>query len=315
MRRLALAFLLLFGCSSESSSPAPTDAGKDTSAADARAACVPFAAALCTRFAACSDFVIGASFGDEAGCRASIEQRCKGVIGLPGVVYGAAELATCTKNVPTSTCESLFGGAVFDLCSLPAGTLDDGKRCFDAAQCKSGVCRQPAGEECGVCARAPAAGEPCADGSCSAALTCVSGKCLERAQPGKPCVESRQCPLAYSCVDGSCVASLTEGAACDPTGKTGNSCSLKDGLFCLGVPPAGSCTKIGLADAGKACGQASPTTFTLCKASGNCKGSPTGVCEVAPGPGEPCAATGNLCAVAARCIGGVCRIPDPTVCN
>ena len=123
-----------------------------------------------------------------------------GVCG-PGIgVFVCAEGTTCRLSIETfcGTCEPSV--AVGEACG-------EGARCGDDGECRDGLC-----------ARRPAANEPCADDSprCATGSRCVDGRCTIRpwAGPGEACGQAARCRYKSDCVDGICVEGALLGAAC-----------------------------------------------------------------------------------------------------
>lgn len=309
MTRLLLAVALLSGCSSGSSTTAPSDAGTDGKPTT-QASCAAFAEAFCPRFAECSSFFVRFSFGDVETCKKRVELQCKTTMGAPGTGPIEATFAECTEKVKSATCPSLFVGGA---CTFPPGTLENGAPCGLGAQCKSEFCAIEA-EGCGKCAAAPAEGTACVGGQCGARRQCTAaGVCVTPKPLGSPCAGAGECALPLSCFDGVCSNPAPLDAACSNESKSAPDCDFLAGHFCV----ANTCVVAGMADPGEPCGY-SPGSFTMCSGSGSCAtgSSPTGTCRAAALDGEPCDEKAGLrCLTPATCVRGVCRLPDAASCR
>jgi hypothetical protein len=137
------------------------------------------------------------------------------------------------------------------------------------------------------------------------------------AKAGSPCSAAQPCLRTLSCNKGTCATPLGAGANCEPTlDQSQNPCDGAKGLFCHGQTKV--CTSVGTAAAGAACGFIDKN-IVLCTAGAQCKTAPgalSGTCQATAADGATCDDTnGPKCVAPAHCVGGVCKITDPSSCK
>lgn len=316
--RMKRVFLFLFlaapfalGCSSSASDTASTPIGQ---------ACGDAQSAFCQKFESCAPFFVTLVYGDTATCQTRAVPGCTSFTSAPGSNVTGDQIEACANAVKNATCDQVLNGGVSALpaCDLK-GTLDNGKPCAQGLQCSSGFC--PIGDNgCGTCAPRTKDGDACISGNCSDGQTCVtsagaggggSSVCRATVADGQSCGESgAPCKSGSSCVSGLCTKNLASGAACTP--GSGAQCDIDQGLVCQ----SGTCSAITLPKAGEACSAA--TGFT-CSGSAKCSvssGTVSGTCLAPAEDGAACDdVKGPGCKPGAKCVGGVCKVPDVTTCK
>ena len=312
MRALLFAVPLLLACSSSSNGgDAPSDSGTDSgNTTDPLASCARFADAYCPRFDTCAGFFVEYSFGDVETCKKRLALACKFWVTSPGTSGDTAFLDSCIASLPSLSCPALING---EACGRPTGSIEVGGSCGDASQCKSGFCANIDAAGCGKCAAQPTPGSACVGGQCGDTLRCSpDALCIKPGKLGDACKAASECSLPLSCVGSKCVAPAALGGACATDGKAPD-CDFTIGNLCV----AGKCTTIGISGTGGTCG-GSASGITVCKGGGKCQtgSGPMGTCRPPTGDGEPCdESAGVLCTTPSKCLGGVCKLPDPGACK
>jgi hypothetical protein len=247
-------------------------------------ACIAYAYASCHRSLECSQQASSYS------CLNATLQ-CPDVVASLGSTRTVAGLQACAAAYSTFPCADLQAGKLPD-CVTP-GQRKDGDVCEFPSQCQALTCVVK-DSTCGKCATLVNLGETC-DGeavSCVSGLVCdasqIPAKCVEKpesgplAGPGQPCTGA--CVSGYYCDGGNsgvCVAYQALGMSCAgglPC-VAGSYCEV-DGLTCKAMPSDGQACGV---DAFT--GQASACSAGLyCNASSKA----VGVCQKAPGVGQPC---------------------------
>lgn len=276
-------------------------------------ACQSWSEAYCDRKMACSNVEFLSIHGTREDCIRTSARDCSNSFTWPGVARTPTSIAACAEAIRARTsCTDANIGA--DICHFDPGTLPNGSRCMDAAQCASSFCRTLGPDSCGTCGDPSKLGEACQwNGHCSEGLVCmyntadsgtciatvnVGGKCIDKGVPGV-CNELGFCNNA-----GDCQAFEGEGSPC--TGVT--QCDWQQGLTC----EQETCRKVRYVSPGESC-QLGDGLQASC-AGGNCDLNRTcvgraKVGEVCDPPRPP------FCEVGLSCVGGHCRDNDPRNCK
>jgi len=259
--------------------------------AGAATACTSWARALCAKGEDCAPFATTLVFGSRAICEERLQLDCLARF-APGSSATPADTTTCAESLSSQSCTTFARGDLGAACAPRPGSSPNGASCLDDHQCASTFCARAPDAACGVCAAVTTAGSACVRGSCSAGTVCPKGAataatatCLvpEPGPIGAVCTVSEQCDVGH-------------GVACNPL--------------------TGRCIKLALASSG-ACGlDLAAATYTACGASGSCSPTLAGKCVAAAPDGATCstADTGPPCLPPARCVGGRCSLPDPSLC-
>jgi hypothetical protein len=205
---------------------------------------------------------------------------------------------------------------------------------FRSRECAGGRCFTP---DCGgTCVALPGLGESCVD-ACVPELRCLDGTCRPFGAEGEPCsYDGSGCASGLYCRAGSprvCARPLATGATCEPQADVcaegycpmfasspacaalaaeGEPCegslTCQPGLYC---PNATGATCRRQAAPGESCREPGD-----CLAPGVCNAA-TGLCELLPVVGEPCAIAGVRGCAAGWCDGAVCRpqVPNGGACT
>lgn len=317
----ATALVSVVGCSSDSGS---------TGAVTSESACSDLGTLFCDKLATGAPIFLQGEYGDSATCKARLKTDCLTGLSAPNNAQTPDTLKACINAGQGLSIQQLVDQDLPAACTPPTGPLDDAKACSEHAQCKSGFCavNPSSTTECGVCNPKPVEGAACPQNDCPQGLVCHNQKCTKPVGAGAACDADKRCITGYSCVAAVCTKHVTtEGAACKGTNAD---CDGLAGLVCF----ENKCKKITLAAAGKECGLDFDTTvtpqtlksLTTCEKNGYCKGLDVvqkkfkGVCEPAAGDGAACSdkadwMSGPKCLAPARCVGGVCRLKDPSQCK
>lgn len=292
----------------------PVDLAPDAPAGEF---CPAYAAKVCERLGACSQPYLIGVYGTAERCAQRIELDCRGEARAAGTGLTSAAATACGAALAAASCDDFMGGTV-PACQLK-GTLAKGAPCGSASQCSSGFCRLPETAFCGKCDGAAAEGAACdSDAACEFPLLCSeAGRCAKPSGEGEFCNETKPCkPGPLFCgADNTCRRPSGDGKACNRTGNAPlQPCEI--GFTCR--PTAnGTCRPIRLVDAGLSCG-ISPTgsTVVLCTASGSCVNN---ICKPPGEDGAACTPSplgdSGGCLAPARCLGGLCQLPDPASCR
>jgi hypothetical protein len=259
-------------------------------ASEREAACRAFASTLCAKIASCTQFVLGALYGDVATCEKRIALTCIPSFDAPGTSATPGKTTACGRAIGALACGPFLTGDFGADCKTSPGTIATGGACAEDAQCATTFCARAPDAACGVCAATTKPGDACVRNSCSAGTVCPAGQSMCIApvagQVNDACTAQEQCDLAHA-------------VGCNTTSKK-----------CLGLT---------LAPQGGSCGANSivPTSYAVCPAGGTCSAAIAGKCTPAADDGASCstADTGTHCLPPARCVGGRCTVPDPTACR
>ncbi len=314
------------------SSDAPTIDAAEDAAIDAAKPdpCSAYAGAYCGRLQNCAPgFFFPGQFLDVAACEATYARKCRLERAAPGVSVGIDALGPCVSAIEASSCSDVLSRKVPAACGT-VGTLAEGAACGIDMQCTTGFCAKTS-SGCGMCARAPAAGEPCVNGRCGALATCGGGfgpdrRCVPIVDLGGTCGPDAYCRFGLDCVSGKCSPGLKEGAPC-MAGETGNTarCDVLQGLQCNGFTENSTCRKPTYVDVGKGCGFNEEETDaglmfqpTACRADGFCpQNTPEATtCLRRALEGEACEPnTPDSCATELVCRKERCVFDEPSLCH
>ena len=303
MRRGILACVVavvVSGCGGGSAGNGGTGAAGN----DPDAACDALVAASCAKSAQCVPYILNATYGDDATCRARAKIECLTSVALPGSGATPDAITSCAQALPGSSC----AGAP-PACA-PAGQLADGTSCSSSVQCKNGLCQKTNAATCGVCKAQVALGAVCSVPSdCAGAdVTCSAGICAQRPTAGAACSANLSCASGLTCVGspGKCAQYAKLGEQCGGAGSAGPGCNPFEGSICI----SHICTQVLYATAGQKCGFIG-NSFTAC-AKGDC--TPANVCAAVKADGDACG-PGDACLAPASCISGHCALPNANSCK
>jgi len=263
---------------------------------DEAEACRQYFSAVCARIREC-----GAP--KFRPCESPID-ACPDILFADGSSWTLAEVASCTEDWKTHSCDALMtdqGPA----CSQVPGARPFGEKCVFDAQCQAGRCiggvvpnYQPT---CGVCGDvAPSHGACSETRVCPAGQSCEAGTCADLPTP--VAVETRcyaiECPEEQTCNQGKCVPRRALGEACSRETKcqAGLGCQIPPVSNTVDEQPEGVCNPL------PAIGQPCLPTFDvvgICVEGGTCTGRPTGDCVPLVEVGKACGYT--QCVAGAYC--------------
>jgi hypothetical protein len=319
MKRLwgfSIWFAALAACSGGSGDGAGGAAGPVT----AEQACADYADAICDLEQACEPGTLDFFWGAVATCKERVKVDCPYRFAVSGTKETPARLEACANALASSSCAAYFDtdhqpGACIHL----VGDLPDGASCGLRSQCQGGTCRKVATHsDCGVCVSATAGSSCEFDSQCPANLVCSNGTCAPPSKHalGDACDIDHRCAGGLACAGsngtgtGTCSKPFGPGSSCDPMNETGDECDPTQALACDLAQRACN-PRIPLRAAGQPCdvGQS-------CDGSSWCD---SGTCRPKSREGEPCVDDVNptvpSCLAPARCVDGVCAIPDPRSCR
>jgi len=288
-------------------------------------ACDDVAKAICDEYEKCVPLLIDVGYGEVAKCYERSKAACASTFDAPGTTMTPAKASTCATGLRTLSCEALSTSTPA-ACVPDPGALADGAACAEDGQCKSTWCAKNDDANCGKCAALTTVGGACvdvglkADGSpqkkCSRGLGCTADKCAKPSETGGACSDTQPCALGLACFGAKCVAAGKAGSKCDPAGKTDPPCDIMQGAYCN--PTTKVCQTFVQAKAGETCGVVG-TEYKICVAGAKCvtaPGTTSGTCIAPAIDGAACdAKKGPDCLAPAKCITGVCKLPDPSVCK
>lgn len=293
--------------------------GEDGSASvSPDAACSDAAKAYCAKVDECAPFFMKIGFGDVATCEKRLLLNCVPNFSANGTSATPSALAQCATDVKATACDDLVGRKLPASCKTEAGQLGDGTPCGTDAQCSGRLCRQSAGNTCGACSTIGAGGAACErNEDCDVELGCANKKCVPFAKAGEACNATTPCLPTLGCKGGTCAAPLAAGAACEgPADQSTNPCDGAKGFYCHPITKV--CTSVVTAGPGAACGFID-NGVVVCTGSAHCKTTPPavqGTCLAAAADGATCDDdSGPKCTAPARCVGGLCKISDPSTCK
>lgn len=287
MRLRILAVVLLSACGGNG---APSSVATDTSPAPGTPfdsmsgrtlidACGDLAAVRCRELTLCGSFLDRARYADVETCVSEVQLECVAARSLPGVLGAVARADACARNLAALDCAHRRDPlAQEQACSaaVERGTLVDGAPCVRDNQCAGGLCERGA-RGCGVCVRAPVAGDRCASTAECGALLCnlQLGRC--EPAPKQP------------------VGTAHAGESCDTA-----VCDRGDGLECMGAEWLW-CVAPQVVPLGGSCADAASGLPVVCAApSARCDRA-TWTCAPRIAVGAPCDAHDD-CITGAACV-------------
>lgn len=317
---LGFSGLLVFACSSSTSS---------TSAAQA---CSDVATARCQKQEQCNPQGLLNVYGDLATCQSTQAATCVTTLAAPNTANTPAHVDGCAQATPSQTCDDFALGNEPTDCQPPAGPRDAGSDCAVSGQCATAYCLIAKTTTCGVCAAPPGVGASCFNNSCGPGLLCdtLSSLCVSPVAASGACDDSSACGPGLTCIGntattlGICTPLQTAvGASCSiPDG--GSRCDGRLGLYC-NIEAGKVCEQAATASATEPCGTIDGGAVD-CLADSFCQksvGSNAGTCVAPAADGAPCdTASGPICLRPARCVldveggtTGTCHTTDPSSCN
>jgi hypothetical protein len=298
--RIALGALVLASACSDTEAPA--DPGK---------ACDEVASAMCDRLDQCSPPQLLALYGDRTTCLARMKLVCLPLLSAPGSKTTPATALQCASDIRAGSCDLYFTHSVPTSCLGVPGTLADGAACAAGPQCESTYCQLASGSSCGTCARRSAAAGPCSEESgCAPGLACAGGSCVAFGGVGSACGPKQPCRRDLLCRAGICGKPLEAAQPCDPLRQE---CNMVSGLYC---GKSKLCSQASTAKAGEPCGLLDGGGVAICTGGATCTSLSGGLCQAAALDGAACDdQKGPHCLAPADCVGGICRIADPTACK
>jgi hypothetical protein len=259
---------------------------------------------FCNKLDECLPFAIKAAYKDANECITRQRSQCVKAVNAPSTGVTAAYLDGCTSAYSSVSCDDVLEQP--ETCKSVAGSLADGTPCGDDGQCTGRSCNKTGDSPCGACAQRIGAGGDCANAKCDDGLSCAqNAKCVAPAAAGAACGDNQPCQSGLVCSKGTCGQGAAAGASC----ADGEACNAFKGLIC--DPTSKTCKEIKVANAGEPCGLLDGS-FVLCASGGTCK---SGTCAAPLADGASCTADGEGCQAPARCLNGVCTIPDPGACK
>jgi hypothetical protein len=287
--------------------------GSDDDAGGTTATPQSLARGQCAYYERCRPLFFRASFGDSAGCNATITGLVQGQLNLPGVKVTQAQVDACNARSAARPCESTNSDPECDF----KGTLANGSPCAVNGQCESGSCfyeTSPTGTpDCGSCKPKSKVNESCKANSCETGLNCnAADTCIVPEPAGAACKDERDCEGTLVCLDGKCAPPGVKGAKCTPTA------SCADGFSCVARSQTeGVCADIQLAQLGGRCGYDETLgTITDCQTSTCSDLARGGTCIADVGEGAACnEENGPLCTFGLECRNGACAKPDSAKCK
>ena len=306
-------------------------AAEEASSPSLEQATADAARALCERELACMPGLLKTLYTDVASCTMSRAEELMLRATAADTGLTTDDLAACARSLPGAACSVVFASALPPECGQRKGTRAVDLPCGDSSQCETAFCAK-GGKFCGTCAIAPAAGQPCArqsggavfgSGDCPQGLLCWNGTCESPKNENAACTFDLECRLDLTCAGGRCTPAGKSGSACepepsDPNAYANSRCSRwVDGLTCSG----GTCAPIPIVAPGQGCGFVPSKPFQACDARHYC---PASMSISDPGPEKKCQprpTEGAACDLVSRCInpfvcdGGICKKPDPRICD
>jgi hypothetical protein len=273
-------------------------------------ACTDWASHYCSRLEYCAPLSAEIAYGDVARCIARNKLVCFSALSANGSGETPNSLKTCAQAYDSAGCEDVVVAKPPESCRV-AGSLRTGDSCGDDSQCSgaNGYCRMNSDQTCGTCSELGASGAGCESArDCAYGLVCYF-TCMLPVAPGGSCDGmTRQCPETLVCFNYTCKSPGQPGAPCDPRA---DDCDRDHALFC--DPQARVCSHYAVAEVGAPCGPG-----TICKAA-NCVYSGEGqqsTCVANAIDGASCnPVAGPFCMAPARCVDGVCKVPDASMCD
>lgn len=278
--------------------PHPTDGGggEAASGTSAAKACADNAASYCTQLQTCAPFLVTTQYGDELTCESRQAPGCLDALSAPGTGWTGDVLEACVTARTALDCTAFLHAKPQPAACFITGTFNS-QSCLYGAQCGTGYCRIASGMTCGNCVALGDTGAPCTTSSdCGGNLLCAgSGTCQPPSPATGNCSSMVPCTPGTTCLGGVCVVPGGPGATC--AAKNGGAdCDYYQGVYCDGT--TSMCTAYAVAQAGDACGGATPT---VCAGDATCFQS---LCVAPADDGSACnAASGLNCMAPSSCLG------------
>jgi hypothetical protein len=299
------------------------NAGGDAATGNDEQACSDYAASVCGNVQSCLPFYLQLTYGNLTSCTARKKAPCVSALAAHGSGATAAAVEACARALVTVSCADYLSNNLPSVCNIQ-GSVATGGACGSDWQCAgtAGYCDISATASCGVCsARSGVGGNCLSDNDCLAGLACLSSApkpiCAARGSEGSPCDPTHPCQATMVCAGAACALQPLVGAACQGSPGDVSSCdsySAAHGLYCDGT----HCVQGAIATVGQTC-LSPPKGVTFCSGNVNCVATSFTGPATCPAPiadGAPCAAPGGgECQAPALCVGGTCRLPDPSSCN
>jgi hypothetical protein len=313
---LCLSSLALAACGGSTSSvSSSTDGGPGEAGVTAAQAAADAAMAYCTRAQACAPAYVTFGFGDVATCEARFALELLPFFTATGTSSSPSQTEACAQAIPQMSCADLLARRVAGPCASMPGQLANGAACAGDPQCAGTRCKVAADAVCGTCTAPAAAGAACGvDSDCQPGMTCVNLVCAKYGDESAACSATQPCRPDLGCVGGTCTTPSPAGTKC----QASTECDQIHGVFCN--PVTAMCEAVAFAATGAPCGLVN-SQLTVCTGPGSmCSGSSAppyrGTCLGFAHDGASCDTdAGPLCDVAAVCVGGTCKLPDPSTCH
>jgi len=289
----------------------PHEGGGDAPASgtSAQQACADNAAAYCKQLQMCAQFLVTTQYGDELTCESRQAPGCLDALAAPGTGWTGDKLEACVKARTALDCGSfLYAKPQPNVCR-PTGFVTTSNACRYDAQCGTGYCRTASGATCGNCVTPGATGAPCTStADCDGNLMCAgAGTCQPPSTATNACDTTHPCVQGLNCIKGICAAPGALGAMCAAANK-GTDCDYNQGVYCDATST--SCKAYAIAQAGDACGGATPT---VCAGDATCFQS---LCVAPAQDGSTCNATSGLnCMAPSSCTAGMCALFPAAQCK
>lgn len=285
MRLCILAVVVLSACGGNGApASVATDISPEPASADSMSgrtlveACRDLAVVRCRELSLCGSFLDRARYIDVEMCTREVRTECVAARALPGVLGAVARVDACARNIAALDCAHRRDPeALARACAVGVehGTLVDGALCARDGQCAGGMCDRGV-RGCGICVRAPVAGDRCAANSECGALRCNLQ--LARCEPLAPLP----------------VGTQHAGDSCDDA-----TCDRGDGLVCMGSEWLW-CVAPQLTPMGGSCADVASGIPVVCTA-------PSARCDRTTWTCAPRVALGELCDTHDDCVsGGAC---------
>jgi hypothetical protein len=307
MKRFLILVATAAACSGASSS-----SNSSSGPATAEQACADYAARYCDFAERCAPSDLNLTHGDAASCRDAFKVACPTWVSAKGSIDTPARIDACSNALSTATCDLYFFYPQGWPETCPSkGSLAAGAGCVLDTQCESGYCPYTVAE-CSTCKTRSAAGGPCQlSDDCDFDSTCVNGTCALKTGLGTSCAADSNCASGLACTGfngpsgaGTCSKLLGAGAACDPSNPGLGECDYTAGLSCDATNKCSAAAIPPLARTGEDC------SFG-CDGKNYCDAQNT--CRLKLAAGSSCTRR-DMCAWPARCLSGVCQVPDPSHC-
>jgi hypothetical protein len=280
--------------------------------------------AYCNKFFECSPEATTQEFADVATCISRTSLSVNRFDQLPGTSWTTSKIEGCAAVISSSSCQSISEGISSDACKSEPGTLANGTPCGDDSQCAGGNCNTSTSSDGGVVSQSTFCGKcetrtpsTCGDaGACTSTEQCSydtvsrSSRCVTPAPEGSACSDGMPCVSGLTCSNSICSKRVGKGAPC----TNGSDCDSSLGLSCIDM----TCQLPAHVGPGEACDYPSPrcSTGSECVYMGLVDGGSSSVCVTRAADNALCdESKGPRCTSPARCLSGVCTVPDYAQCK